>query len=396
MPKTLAPLHIFKAGSYVALSGDVVEFSDADLAEAAQSYDPALLRAPLVIGHPKLDAPAYGWVESAQASKGYLFATPETGTVNQDFAEMVENKLYRAISASFYGRNAPGNPTPGKLYLKHVGFLGATPPAVKGLPEPQVVSFAGSQEGVLAFGEWDDITNAGMWRRMREWLIEKFGAEVANRVCPTWDVAALERGAEDELRQAQQTADDTGTPSFSDPVADPANKGTSVPTQDDPAKLKERLAALERELTESKAKETKAKNDAIHAENLSFAEGLVAAAKWPKAHTEVLVATLDAVALAQASAGSVLEFAQGDTKAPVLATFKAALGAMPATVEFGEMATRTDAAANGTGTLEFANPDGAQVDQARMALHRKVKAYQARHAGTGYEAALAAVQAGMS
>jgi hypothetical protein len=393
MPKTLAPLHIFKAGRYVALSGDVVEFSDADVAEIAQSYDPALMRAPLVIGHPKLDAPAYGWVESLQVNAGKLIAKFEAGTVNQEFADLVEQKLYRTISASFYGRTAPGNPTPGKLYLKHVGTLGATPPAVKGLPEPQVVSFSGSQEGVLEFSEWDDITNASLWRRMREWLLEKFGVEAADRVCPAWDVTSLERGAEDALRQAPQA----DTPAFSDP-ADPDHKGAPVPPplpQDDPAKIKERLAQVERELADAKAKEAKAKNDALHAENQSFADGLVSAAKWPKAHAEVLVATLDFAAAPAAQGGQVLEFGEGAERKPLATALRDAVSALPESVHFGEVATAGRAAGDALpGTLDFAAPAGSQVDVNSMALHRKVKAHQAAHPSLSYEGALTAVMAG--
>jgi len=46
---------------------------------------------------------------------------------------MVNKGRYKKISASFYSPNYPFNPAPGSYYLKHVGFLGAVPPAVKGL-----------------------------------------------------------------------------------------------------------------------------------------------------------------------------------------------------------------------------------------------------------------------
>ena len=65
---------------------------------------------------------------------------------------------------------------------------------------------------------------------------------------------------------------------------------------------------------------------------------------------------------------------------------------LPQSVEFGEVAT-SRRATDATGTVSFAAPDGATVDQGSLAIHGKVVAYQARHKVT-YEAALDAVLAG--
>ena len=42
---------------------------------------------------------------------------------------------FKKRSASFYPPGHPANPTPDRPYLRHVGFLGAQPPAVKGLAD---------------------------------------------------------------------------------------------------------------------------------------------------------------------------------------------------------------------------------------------------------------------
>ncbi|HFO0136935.1 TPA: peptidase, partial [Pseudomonas aeruginosa] len=61
----------FRAGRHLDSRGRQVEFSEADLDAAIAGYDPALHRAPLVIGHPKDNGPAYGWVGSiSRNSKG--------------------------------------------------------------------------------------------------------------------------------------------------------------------------------------------------------------------------------------------------------------------------------------------------------------------------------------
>jgi len=132
-------IHIFRAGRRQAMDGRVLEFSDADLAASAAAYDPALHEAPLVIGHPATDAPAHGWVSKLVADGADLNAVPQQ--VNPAFAESVQRGEYKKISASFYLPGSPANPVPGVYYLRHVGFLGAQPPAVKGLRQ---ASFAGS------------------------------------------------------------------------------------------------------------------------------------------------------------------------------------------------------------------------------------------------------------
>ena len=72
----MKPLHIFKPGKHTAMSGDSFNFSESDLAATVRAYSPALHEAPLVIGHPKHDAPAAGWVKSLQATAEGLIAEP--------------------------------------------------------------------------------------------------------------------------------------------------------------------------------------------------------------------------------------------------------------------------------------------------------------------------------
>lgn len=62
---TTKHLHIFKPGRQTAMSGVTLDFSESDLEASARAYDPAKHEAPIVIGHPKHDAPAYGWVKYA-------------------------------------------------------------------------------------------------------------------------------------------------------------------------------------------------------------------------------------------------------------------------------------------------------------------------------------------
>ena len=81
---------IFKAGTRTSADGTVWHISAADVARAAAVYDPAKHEAPIVIGHPKMDAPAYGWVPALSAASGSLSA--EFAQMDADFAEAVASK----------------------------------------------------------------------------------------------------------------------------------------------------------------------------------------------------------------------------------------------------------------------------------------------------------------
>lgn len=143
---TLTPIQIFKAGQHTASNGSVFAFSESDIAATVASYQPELSEAPLVVGHPATDAPAYGWVGGLQLADGVLSAIPTD--VDPAFAELVNSRRFSKVSAAFYAPDSPNNPVSGVYYLRHVGFLGAQPPAVKGLRSPQ---FAGDDEFVICF-----------------------------------------------------------------------------------------------------------------------------------------------------------------------------------------------------------------------------------------------------
>jgi polyhydroxyalkanoate synthesis regulator phasin len=125
------PIHIFRAGQHTSSGGSTLDFTEDTLKAVAQSYDPQLMQAPIVVGHPTDNGPAFGWISGIEFSEKGLHAVPDQ--INADFAEMVSKGSYKKVSASFYGPDAASNPTPGQYYLRHVGFLGAMPPAIKGL-----------------------------------------------------------------------------------------------------------------------------------------------------------------------------------------------------------------------------------------------------------------------
>ena len=150
-----AQIEIFRAGRHTDDAGTVHNFSQADVAGMVSAYDPALREAPLTVGHPKDNLPAYGWVKGLALNAAGNLAM-DTHQVAPQFAEMVGNKLFKKRSASFYPPGHTSNPKPGHWYLRHVAFLGAQPPAIAGLAD-----FSDSNaEGAVSFSEGDDVIAA--------------------------------------------------------------------------------------------------------------------------------------------------------------------------------------------------------------------------------------------
>lgn len=365
---TPKPIQIFKPGKHVAMSGAALSFSETDLAATAAAYDPAKHEAPLVIGHPKHDDPAFGWVGKLAFAEGALDVEPVQ--VNADFAEMVASGAFKKISASFYSPDSPSNPVPGVYYLRHVGFLGAQPPAVKGLRNPE---FAEAEQGVVEFSEWGDVTNASLWRRMRDWLIGEKGLDVADNIIPDYQVSSLEQAAQDELKEAQTETAAASAPAFTEPQP----QGDTMSVED-----KARLAALEKENAELKAKdaafaeaEKKRKADAFHADHTAFAEGLVKAGKLLPANKEQTVALMDSLAVQETA----IEFGEGDGKksATALALYRAQLEAMPKLVEFGEAAGGKGVIDSGDKTADVIAAEAVMFQESESAAGRVITTAQA-------------------
>jgi hypothetical protein len=330
---TPKPIQIFKAGKHTAMSGAALSFSEADLVATAKAYDPAKHEAPIVIGHPAHDGPAYGWVKSLKFADG-LEAEPQQ--VNEAFADMVARGAFKKISASFYTPDSPSNPVPGVYYLRHVGFLGAQPPAVKGLRNP---AFADSEKGVIEFADYDDVLNASLWRRLRDWMIGEKGLDVADNIIPDYQVSSLEQMAQQEDEDAE--TDSAGTvPACTSYSEKTQSKGDEMSVEDKArlAELEAQNKALLAEKTTFAEAEKKSKAAARHAVNVAFAESLAKEGKLLPAHKGVTVAALNFIE----SAETVVEFGEGDARKPLGSTYKAALLALPKLVEFKEVATGKD------------------------------------------------------
>ena len=82
-------IEIFRAGTHRDDAGNTHTFTRAQLQELADSYNAALREAPLTVGHPKDNLPAYGWVQRVFVNEAGNLAV-DAHQVDAAFAEMVK------------------------------------------------------------------------------------------------------------------------------------------------------------------------------------------------------------------------------------------------------------------------------------------------------------------
>lgn len=142
-------VHSLRSGTWPAEPQDL-SVSDADISAIAAAYDPNRFQAPVVLGHPETDEPAWGWVMSAFAAVDGLHLEIE---VLPEMATLIRERRYQHVSLALWLPGAPANPTPSTYGIKHLGFLGAAAPAVKGLAPVRLHSSSPSDLLFVTFAE---------------------------------------------------------------------------------------------------------------------------------------------------------------------------------------------------------------------------------------------------
>lgn len=370
-------IEIFRPGTHTAMSGETIGFTEAQLAAAAAAYDPSIHEAPIVIGHPSDDGPAYGWVKKLTFAQS-LQAEPDQ--IDPQFAELVQAGRYKKVSAAFYRPDSPNNPVPGVYYLRHVGFLGAQPPAVKGLRQ---VEFADAQSDIveLEFGEARGGMVQRLFRGLRDFLIGKEGLETADRVLPDWAI-------QDVVQE-----DDKPVPAFVETPASKTNPTTTTQEVTDVDKQqleKERLALQEREqrIKEQEAAFAERERKERAADGERLVDELVAAGRVLPRHRDGLVAFM-----ASAEADQPLQFGEGasQTKTSARDFLTGFLKDLPESVNYGEVSGANKGEPGEAPAVRV--PHGYEVDPDKVRVHQKALAYQERNQ-CDYITAVQAVQRG--
>lgn len=316
----LKRIAIFKAGKHTATDGSVLNATPEYLRSVVAGYNPTKHESPAVIGHPKHNLPAYGWVQSLNFNEddGVLYA--DFADVEPQFAQLLKDKRFKKRSSSFYPPNHPSNPTKNKPYLRHVGFLGAQPPAVKGL------------------ADFSDVSN--------------------DDDCPTFEFSETE-----EPTNNPQTNED-------DPMSDTPKEPNAITQPEQTQDFAEQQASLDAREKALQAKEAAiAKREADHEQQIQdikaqnfgeYADGLIKTGQLVPAEKDAIVSVM----MDLDTSDNTFDFAENGTvtKKSSVDVLKNVLTRLPATVDFSERSA-DDPNHAATPQHDFDPDNDAQLDQ---------------------------------
>lgn len=214
-------IDICRAGTWRDIAGREVAIDEARLDRIVAEHaaaDPA----PVVVGHPEADAPAYAWIESLRRVGDRLQATLRD--IAPAFREAVEAGRYAGRSIALQGDT-----------LRHLGFLGGRAPAVPGLAP---TCFASAPETVIAFAD----SAAGALQQSSEAqpgslrALEPRGGDDGNGLVPL-----------SALRARGEAEDEGSDPSSASPQGGDGNDGRAALAERETAFAAREAALLARE-----------------------------------------------------------------------------------------------------------------------------------------------------
>jgi len=355
MPKTPVRVHVLQAGTYRDLHGNTVEIGAELMRALADSYDERLYAAPVVIGHPQHDSPRYGTVVEPR----HTGADMDVGLTQLDpaFVDAHRAGRYPQRSLSFWPAAHPSNPTPGRPYIRHLGFLGGAPPAIKGLRPAELAADA---EGVV-----------------------ELALDAAAPLTPDTADPEIPTMAEHTAGTVRQPETNQNPPA-SAPAVDLAERETAVATRErELAEREQQIAARETELRQ--AEQTRRREEAT-----AFCERLADETRLRPADVPRVVEVLLTLDDARPEPAVAFAEADADGAAPQPQTagqwLRQRLQALPPLVELGEVASKGRAAPE----------DARGKSDAQVA--REARAYRERMQAQGITISLAeavdAVEAG--
>lgn len=392
MPSSLegAWIEIMKAGDYA----DRGTWTPEDLDRLAATYEPRLHAAPVVLGHPAHDAPAYGWVRRLRRAGRALWAQLEK--VDPALEALLRAGRFRQRSVALYTHFPPtGGP-----YLRHLGFLGAAPPAVKGLAP---VRFAHAPTVSFSFDNAAPLT-----------LLSPADPAAGSSEVPMPDTKSKLESFLDHLRAFFAPQGDT-SPSAAPSVPAAGQEAGASAFTDRLTQLEQRLDTLvnnfSAELQRTQA-EIRAPEEKLHQTKLvpqpehiaNFVETLRARGRFPPAFERWGVpAFMERLAQLEAQQPAPPPDVRTDPEQEkeslpnLLVWFQEFLTRLPAVIEFRELsstdshglARRSPPGLGGSRLVHFTEPRrGMRVDPASVELAERAEALAAE-LGISYAQALA-------
>jgi hypothetical protein len=378
---------IFRAGVQKDSLGREKVWTTGDLDQVVANHS-AEHPAPHVITHKELYSPfAYGRTAELKREGDVLLA--KSKDIEPQFEQLIKD-------GRLFERSVRLVPTANGWKLGHVAWLGAEQPAVQGLAPVQFSAEPAACDYSL---EWRTPgLLARMMRRMREFMIEKFDMETADRLMPEWDINDLETYAADARAENQPAV-----PSFSEAGLHNAEASFTAPTthqgdtpmpHSDEDLQRARDAARAEAQAEFQAQQAtlqqqldNERTQRLRAEFTATINEAIDAGRLTPAQAEGAVEFMLQLSCEPAE----VEFSSGDTtvKKARVSWFSDFIAALPKQVDVGGERGGDDVSA---AQAEFAAPAGYAVDASSAEIDRKARAYMAEHK-TDYKAAVAAVTA---
>ncbi len=309
-------IEIFKGGPQTDSTGEKHD-GDHMIDLAVSTFNAATHEPPLVAGHPKNDDPAFGWVSELKSEEqnGIKTLFMKAKNVVPEFEELVKAGRYKKRSAAFYPDGS----------LRHVGFLGAMPPAVKGLAD---LNF--NEGDPVSFEFYDHKTSVigRIFSRIREHFIEKEGVEVADRIIPDWDV--------DFIKEEANRQDETETAEYSEQATKTQEDTVKTFTEADVKAAEQKAADKAKKATEAKFAENDRNRKIKEFCEKYFPEN--GKGKLPPALLDGGVKEF----MEQLDSGKSVEFSEGNEQTS-LDWFMGFLEGLPQAIKFEEVADRDSA-----------------------------------------------------
>ena len=302
----------------------------------------------------------------------------------------------------------------GGFKVRHIGFLGAVPPALQLTPmqyghdTPAAHTYAFALLSACHAQAVDARTPRLLGRilgHLREFLIDRFDLDTADKVLPHWDVDALKEQAA-ELANNDQTpsayaSSHADRPHFSQTTGENPMPETHTFSQADidaavAAATEKQQAAFNQDKAHLKAELDQARREYLSAEYQAQVDKAITEGRLTPAQSEGLVEFMLALPGDAQAPFTFFTRGEGAKKESVKQTpmqfFEGFIGKLGKQIDLNSEQGGADSASDSAATATFALADHkAQVDAERLALHNRALDYQKQHPDTPYIAAVAAV-----
>ena len=136
--------HVFKTGKHKDSNGNIKVWTTEDLDRICYQFQNIHKNVPICVGHPKTNSPAYGWINEVKRIGDNLYCSFKD--VQDEFKTAFKKGLFKNRSISFDK----------DLNIRHLAFLGAQAPAIKGLEEFCFTDFKSDEIKTYEFKDFQD------------------------------------------------------------------------------------------------------------------------------------------------------------------------------------------------------------------------------------------------